>query len=82
MMGRPLVVKREPELRHVLAHLYYAIDALRQGLPRLALLELQSIEGLVFWGTDDEEVERWIRAAERKERAMKRKKKKGGKKCK
>ena len=46
-------VKEHPELRHVLAHLYYAIEALSSGHSGEALYELRSIEGLVFWDTDE-----------------------------
>lgn len=42
-------ILHEPELRHVLAHLHQAIEALAQGRPHLAQAELASIEGLVFY---------------------------------
>jgi hypothetical protein len=42
-------ILHEPELRHVLAHLHQAIEAVAQGRPHLAQAELASIEGLVFY---------------------------------
>lgn len=56
-------VKTEAELRHVLAHLYYAIEHLAAEPPRsaLATMELKSIEGLVFWDGGDEDIEAWLR---------------------
>lgn len=55
-------VKKEPELRHVLAHLYYAIEHLARREPRTmaAWHELKSIEGLVFFDGDDEDYENWL----------------------
>ncbi len=57
-----LVVKTEPELRHVLAHLYYAIDHLVADRPIMAMNELKSIEGLVFFDGDDDQYESWLQA--------------------
>jgi hypothetical protein len=80
-------LKNEPELRHVLAHLFYAIRALRNGQLRLSLYELESVEGLIFWGESDPRIERWLRREAMKKKnwlrreAMK-KKKKGKKNCK
>ena len=45
-------IKMEPELRHVLAHIIYAIEANAKGEPAEALYELSQIKGLVFWDTD------------------------------
>lgn len=45
-------VKSEPELRHALAHLWYAIDALAEGCPKVAQMELQSISSIIFWSDD------------------------------
>lgn len=42
-------ILHEPELRHVLAHLHQAIEAVAKGQPTLAQAELASIEGLVFY---------------------------------
>jgi hypothetical protein len=42
-------ILHEPELRHVLAHLHAAIEAVAKGQPTLAQAELASIEGLVFY---------------------------------
>ncbi len=57
-----LVIKTEPELRHVLAHLYYAIDHLVAGRSLMAQNELKSIEGLVFFDGDDDQYESWLQA--------------------
>ena len=46
-------IKDEPELRHALAHMYYAIEALSKGNKREALYELKSIESLIFWEDDE-----------------------------
>lgn len=48
-----LSIKDEPELRHALAHMYYAIEALAKGHRIEALYELKSIEALIFWEDDD-----------------------------
>lgn len=45
-------VKMNPELRHVLAHMIYAIDCLVAGNTAEAAYELESIRGLVFWDSD------------------------------
>jgi len=47
-------LKREAELRHALAHLYYAIEALAKGAKGEAIYELKSVEGLIFWDDDDD----------------------------
>jgi len=47
-----LDIKANPELRHVLAHIIYAIEALCEDPPcrRAAMHEIDSIKELVFWG--------------------------------
>lgn len=50
-------IKKHPELRHALAHMYYAIECLTRGKTDAALFELESIEGLIFWD-DDRDMER------------------------
>lgn len=48
-------IKDEPELRHALAHITYAIEALADpGGPciRVAQMEIESIKELIFWGDD------------------------------
>jgi hypothetical protein len=47
-----LIIKEKPELRHVLSHIMLAIQALSNDNKEEALYELESIEGLVFFGTD------------------------------
>lgn len=42
-----IIIKMEPELRHVLSHLYYAIDCLIQQCPAGAEDNLKCIEGLI-----------------------------------
>ena len=46
-------IKMEPELRHVLAHLVYAIQALAKGQPAEALYEIKGFDGLIFWDSDE-----------------------------
>ncbi len=54
VQAESMVIKREPELRHVLSHLMNAIEHLAEGATESALHELESISGLVFWeDTDD-----------------------------
>ena len=48
-------VKYEPELRHVLAHIIYAIQALNENCPLVAQQELDCIKELVFWADDSNE---------------------------
>ncbi len=45
-------IKLEPELRHTLAHMIYAIEALANGEPAEARYELEEIKGLVFWDSE------------------------------
>lgn len=52
-------IKDHPELRHALAHIYYAIEAVSQGNCKEARYELESIEGLIFW-EDDEHMTRHL----------------------
>lgn len=47
-------IKHDPELRHVLSHLANAIEHLAHGSKDAALHELESIEGLIFWESDEE----------------------------
>ena len=59
-------ILHNPELRHVLAHLWAAIEATAQGLPTLAEAELASIEGLVFYESGPD-AERILLAAKEKD---------------
>ena len=55
------------ELRHVLAHLIYSIEAHLAGCPTTAQYELDSIKELVFWSDDSYEgIEADLRAKEGK----------------
>ncbi len=67
--GGPYVsVREEPELRHVFAHMLYAIRALAGGHVRVAEYEVAQVEGLVMWDDDsDEAVERWLAAKEERD---------------
>jgi len=56
-----LCVRTEPELRHVLAHLYYAIDHVIAQRYSTARMELKSIEGLIFFEGGDDDYEAWLR---------------------
>ena len=49
-----LQVKSEAELRHVIAHLYGAIEALTNGHARTARDELTCVHGLVFFESEEE----------------------------
>ncbi len=46
-----LRIKAEPELQHVLQHMRMAIDALADGYPQAAKMEMLSIEGIVQYDT-------------------------------
>lgn len=66
-------IKEEPELRHALAHIYYAIEALSNGHAAEALYELKSIEGLVFWDSDDDMTkytEKWHEKLQKQEEKL------------
>lgn len=53
-------IKLQPELRHVLTHLYYAIDHLIHSRSLSAKAELLSVEGLVFFDGGDDDYEKWF----------------------
>ena len=60
-MALGIVIKADPELRHVLSHMILALRALAEGHPRVAQYELQQIEGLVFFESDDDaSLEAWL----------------------
>ena len=59
---KEITIKNHPELRHVFAHLALAMDSLANGHPADAMYELQSIHGLIFFDSDEEQV----RVAERR----------------
>jgi len=46
-------VKEQAELRHILAHMIYAIRANAEGHHAEAQYEVDQIEGLVFWEDDE-----------------------------
>ena len=46
-------VKEHPELRHVLTHISYAIRALAEGKTSEAIYELDQVEGLIMWESDE-----------------------------
>ena len=53
-------VKAQPELRHVLAHLYHAIEAVMAECPAVALDELKACESSIFFdGGDPADWEKW-----------------------
>lgn len=54
-------IKLQPELRHVLTHLYYAIEHLIHARPLSAKAELLSVEGLIFFDGGDDDYESWFR---------------------
>lgn len=47
-------VKEQAELRHILAHIIYAIRANADGHAAEAHYEVDQIEGLVFWDSDED----------------------------
>lgn len=49
-----MTIKADPELQHVLAHLIAAIRYTSEGDVEAARYELDSIEGLVLFDTDEE----------------------------
>jgi hypothetical protein len=48
-----MTIKADPELQHVLGHLSNAIRYTSQDNPEAARYELDSIEGLIFFDTDE-----------------------------
>ncbi len=48
-----MTIKADPELQHVLGHLSNAIRYTSQGDNEAARYELDSIEGLIFYDTDE-----------------------------
>ena len=68
-------IKEWPELRHVLAHLWGAIESLAGSRPADALDDLASIASQVFWPADDDEREEAISMAKHTHKGGKRPKK-------
>lgn len=84
-INKYLIVKTEPELRHILAHMMFAIECLIKKCPNGAMDNIKSIEGLVmFDGDDPEDWERYYRNVKKREGVMQVgcKKRGGKKKCK
>jgi len=52
-----VTIKEDPELQHVLGHLWLAIEHAARGEDNAALYELDSIEGLIFFNDPDDRVE-------------------------
>ena len=71
-----IVILSEPELRHVLAHLVLAIEHAAEGRSRAARMELESVQGLIFYPRSDRATEKLLG---RLEKRMGHGKKKGGK---
>jgi len=64
-----LSIKMEPELRHVLAHFYYAIECLIHKQKAGAMDNIKCIEGLImFDGNDPSDWEKYYYAKLAKER--------------
>ncbi len=57
-----IVLKLEPELRHVCAHFFFALEALAHGRPVLALENLRSIESLIMSDGNDANWEQELRS--------------------
>ena len=49
-----IILKDEPELRHVIAHMFEAIRMASKGDEAATLYEINSIEGLVLFDGDDD----------------------------
>lgn len=56
-----ITIKMEPELRHALAHIYYAVEALAHNRPISALDNLRSIESLIMFDGDEDDWETYYR---------------------
>lgn len=48
-------VKSEPEIRHIFAHLMFAIECLIKNCPNGAMDNIKSVEGLIMFDGDDPE---------------------------
>lgn len=58
-MKNQIIVKLEPELRHILAHFYYAIECLINNQKYGALDNIKSIEGLIMFEGDPSDWEKY-----------------------
>jgi hypothetical protein len=61
-------VKEWPELRHLLAHMWGAIEALAESRPGAAMDDLDSIASQVFWPADESEQEEEVMGTRKKKR--------------
>jgi len=80
-----LSIKMEPEIRHVLAHIMFAVECLTKNCPIGAMDNIKSIEGLVmFDGDDPKEWEKYYKSVTQKRKVVNKMegKKSGSKKCK
>lgn len=78
LLSEEVPVKGRPELRHILAHLYMAIECTIRDCPNGALDHLKSIEGLIFFdGDDPQDYEDWYRQQQKR---LSKKKRNGRKK--
>jgi len=68
-----IVIKLEPELRHVLAHLIVALYAVIDGNLQTAEENLRSVESTVFFGSEEDELTSLLK---RKAKSMAKKKRK------
>ena len=57
-----ILIKQNPELRHVLAHILNALEELAHSRPGSALDELRCVRGLVAWEGEPDEIEEEIQA--------------------
>jgi len=63
VLGDTLCIREEPELRHFLAHMVFAVRALVGGNNVLAEYELRQIDSMLEWDDEgDACVEKWLRA--------------------
>ena len=68
-----LIVKTEPELRHIIAHLIFAIECLIDKCPMGAMDNIKSIEGLImFDGDNPKDWEKYYKNVLKKKEVMKR----------
>jgi len=47
-------IKEDSELRHVLSHIIMAIHANAKGDHQRAIYEIDAVDGLVMWDTDEQ----------------------------
>lgn len=54
-------IKQNPELRHFLRHVLYAIEELCLGNKKAAQYEIESIKSMVSWNEDNQKFRRFCK---------------------